>query len=181
MPEGGDGFGWDLISIGVGYGEMSSGGGEGCREEVAGLFGADEKHVGGFVACQTGLGEEGLGEGFGDVARGDKVHLEPDGLDRAGSGGADDGYPAGDGGEVVEPGAAVEGVDGVGAGEDEPVVGTDGGERGVEGGEGFGRGELDGGDEDGRCAEGLELSSEGGGLLTSAGDEDPDLGERHLE
>ncbi len=46
----------------------------------------------------------------------------------------------GDGGDAVELGAAVEGFDGVGTGEDEPVVGADGGEGGVEGSEGVGWG-----------------------------------------
>jgi hypothetical protein len=53
--------------------------------------------------------------------------------------------------------AAVEGFDGVGAGEEEPVEAVEVGEGGVEGGEGGGVGELDGGDEDGIEAEGAEL------------------------
>jgi hypothetical protein len=57
-------------------------------------------------------------------------------------------------------GAAMEGVDGVGGGEDEPVVCREAGEGGVEGAVGGGRGDLDGGDEDGSCAEGFELSGQ---------------------
>ena len=88
--------------------------------------------------------------------RGDEVDGEADGFDGAGGGGAYDGDLFGDSGEAVELGAAVEGFDGVGAGEDEPVVGADGGESCVEGVEGFGWGDLDGGDENGSGAEGLE-------------------------
>ncbi len=88
--------------------------------------------------------------------RGDQVNAEADGFDGAGGGGAYDCDLFGDGGEAVELGAAMEGFDGVGAGEDEPVVGADSGEGGVEGVEGVGWGDFDGGDEDGRGAEGFE-------------------------
>ncbi len=81
---------------------------------------------------------------------------------------------------MEELGAAVEGFDGVGAGEDEPVVGAEAGEGGVEGGEG-GRGDdLDGGDEDGDCAEGFELGGELGGLVAGSGDQDAFVLEGHL-
>ena len=74
-------------------------------------------------------------------------------------------------------GAAVKGVDGVGAGEEEPVVvfaswGAEAGEGGIECGEGGGRDDLDGGDEDGGCAEGFELGGEVRGLVAGSGDED---------
>ena len=75
-------------------------------------------------------------------------------------------------GEALELGTAVEGFDGVGAGEDEPVVGAETGEGGVEWGVGFGRGDLDSGDEDGGRAEGFELSGEVGGLVAGSRDED---------
>ena len=65
-----------------------------------------------------------------------------------------------------------EGFRGVGAGEEEPIKGGEAGERGVEGGVAGGRGQGDGGDEDGLEAEGFELRGEGGGLLTGARDED---------
>src|SRR5437899_1005364 len=109
--------------------------------------GLDEGGDGGFVGFDLRIVAE-VAEGGG----GDGADLKADALDGACGGGADDGDTARDGGEVVVPGAvlgsAVEGFDGVGAGEDEPVVGADGGEGGVERGEGFGWGELDGGDED---------------------------------
>lgn len=41
-----DGVGRNLVAIGVGYGDGGSCGGEGFREDVACLFGADEKHFG---------------------------------------------------------------------------------------------------------------------------------------
>ena len=71
---------------------------------------------------------------------------------------------------MEELGAAVEGFDGVGAGEDEPVVGVKAGEGGVERGVGGGGSDLDGGDEDGDCAEGAEGFGEFGGLVGGAGD-----------
>ena len=46
--QGWDGFGGELVAVGVGDGEGGSGGGEGFGEVVAGLFGSDEEHVGGF-------------------------------------------------------------------------------------------------------------------------------------
>ncbi len=75
-------------------------------------------------------------------------------------------------------GAAVEGFEGVGAGEEEPVVGAEAGESGVERAEGGGRNDLDGGDENGGCAEGFELRGEFGGLMARSGDEDAFVGER---
>src|ERR1700738_5728326 len=98
----------------------------------------------------------------------DEFDAETDGFGGAGGGGADDGDPAGDGGDAVELGATMEGVDGVGAGEDEPIVGADGGTRGVERAEGLGRGEFDGGDQDRDCAEGFELTSQLRGLMAGA-------------
>ena len=50
--------------------------------------------------------------------------------------GADDGDFIGELGEPVELGTAMEGFDGVGAGEEKPVVGAEAGEGGVECGEG---------------------------------------------
>ncbi len=134
----------------------------------------------GLVALVERLLGEGFGQGLGYVVRGDEVDGEADGFDGSGGGGTDDCDLFGDGGEVVELGSAVEGFDGVGAGEDEPVVGADGGEGGVEGVEGVGWGDLDGRDEDGRGAEGFELGGEFGGLGSGAGDEDAAVGERHL-
>lgn len=52
------------------------------------------------------------------------------------------------------------------------MEGVKAGEGGVEGGVGLGRGDGNGGDEDGLGAEGLELSGESGALVTGAGDED---------
>ena len=80
-------------------------------------------------------------------------------------------------GEVEELGPAVEGFDGVGAGEDEPVVGSKAGESGVECGEGGGRDDLDGGDSHGGRAEGFELGGEIGGLVAGSGDEDAFIGQ----
>jgi len=78
---------------------------------------------------------------------------------------------------VEELGAAVEGFDGVGAGEEEPIVSAEAGESGVECGEGGGRDDLDGGDEDGGRAEGFEPGSEVGGLVAGSSDEDALVGE----
>ena len=122
-------------------------------------------------------GSEGFGEGFGDVLRGDEVDGEADGIGGVQGGGADDGDVFGELGEVEELGSTVEGFDGVGAGEEEPVVGAEAGEGGVEGGEGRRGGDFDGGDEDGGRAEGFELGGELGGLVPGSGDEDALVGE----
>ena len=68
-------------------------------------------------------------------------------------------------------------VDGVGAGEEEPVVsiaseGVELGEGGVEWVVGFGGDDFDGGDEDRGSAEGFKLVGEVGGLMAGPGDED---------
>ena len=85
-------------------------------------------------------------------------------------------------GEVEELGAAMEGFDGVGAGEDKPVVtltsgGAEVGEGCVEGGEGGGGDDFDGGDYDGGGSEGFELGGEVGGLVAGSGDEDAFVGQ----
>jgi len=66
----------------------------------------------------------------------------------------------------------MEGFDGVGAGEEEPVVGGECGDgivEGLEGGWGF---KGDGGDEDGLDAERAQALGELRGLVGRAGDED---------
>ncbi len=120
--QGGDGFGGELVAIGFGDGDGGSGGGEGLREMVAGFGGSDEEK--GFAG---GFGEQGFGEGFGYVLRGDDVDGEADVVGRAEGGGADGGDVFWELGEMEELGAAVEGFDGVGAGEEEPVVGAEAG------------------------------------------------------
>jgi hypothetical protein len=170
--QGRDGFGGDLVAVGFGDGDGGSGGGEGLGEVVAGFGGADEEE--GFA---WGFGKEGFDEGFGDVARGDQVDGEADGVGGAEGGRADGGDVFGELGEVEELGAAMEGFDGVGAGEEEPVVGAEAGEGGVEGGKGCGGDDFDGGDEDGGRAECFELGGEVGGLVAGAGDEDAFVGE----
>jgi hypothetical protein len=77
----------------------------------------------------------------------------------------------------LEVAALVEDLDGVDAGEEEPVEGVELGKCGVEGGVGFGRDDLDGGDEDGDGFEGFELGGEFGCLMQGAGDEDAFLSE----
>jgi hypothetical protein len=81
--------------------------------------------------------------------------------------------------EAEQLGSTVEGFDCVRAGEDEPVVGAEAGQGSVEGGEGDGRRDLNGGDEDSGRSEGFELSGEFGGLVASSGDEDAFVGEGH--
>ena len=56
---------------------------------------------------------------------------------------------------------AVEGFDGVGAGEEEPVEAVELGERGIERGEGSGVDYFDGGDEDGLGAKRAEVLGQG--------------------
>jgi hypothetical protein len=188
--EDGDGFGGDLVAVGFGDGDGGSGGAEGFGEVVAGFGGSDEEE--GFAA---GVGSKFFGEGFGEVAGRNEVDGEADGLDSFGSGWADDGdagrwtlwlgeepWPRARkcrsrscGGLQAAP--AVEGFDGVGTGEEEPVValaagGVELSEGGVEGGVGCGRDDLDGGDEDGGRAESFELGGEIGGLVAGSGDED---------
>jgi hypothetical protein len=65
-----------------------------------------------------------------------------------------------------------EGFYGVGAREQKPVEGFEAGDGGVEGSEGSGVGELDGGDEDGFETVRAEAFGEGRGLVRGAGDED---------
>jgi hypothetical protein len=188
--EDGDGFGGDLVAVGFGDGDGGSGGAEGFGEVVAGFGGSDEEE--GFAA---GVGSEFFGEGFGEVAGRDQVDGEADGLDGFGGGWADDG----DAGRWtvwlgVEPwlrarrggsrscggmqvATMVEGFDGVGAGEEEPVValaagGVELGEGGVERSVGRRRDDLDGGNEDGGRAESFEVGGEVGGLVAGSGDED---------
>jgi hypothetical protein len=79
--------------------------------------------------------------------------------------------------EVEELGAAVEILDSIGAGEHEPVVGAEAGERGVKCGEGGGRNDLDGGDSHSGRAEGFELGGEIRGLVAGSGDEDAFVGQ----
>ena len=78
----------------------------------------------------------------------------------------------------------MEGFDGVGAGEEEPIESfvagsTETSDGGVECGEGRWRDDLDGGDEDGDCAESFELHGEFGGLTACAGDEDAFASQGH--
>ena len=74
----------------------------------------------------------------------------------------------------------MEDFDGIGAGEEKPVVTFELGEGHVVGGVGFGWDDLDGGDEDRRCAESFELGREVGGLVAGAGYEDAFVVEGHL-
>ena len=76
--------------------------------------------------------------------------------------------------------ALVEDFDGVGTGEEEPVVVFELGECGIEEGVGVWRDDFDGGDEDGGRAEGFELSGEVGGLVAGSGYEDAFVFEGHL-
>ncbi len=138
------------------------------------------------------MGEEHFGQGFGYGLRGDEVGWEAVFLEGAGGGGA---Y-CGDFGEcgfgfvlgslceqptqgrrsrmsMGHPGSSAgEGFDGVGASEEQPVVGVEFVEGFVEGGPGGGRGQLYGGDEDGVGTEGAEMVGEFRALIRGAGDQD---------
>lgn len=72
--------------------------------------------------------------------------------------------------EVSE--AAVEGFDGIGAGEEQPVKALEMAERAVERGKRGGFGKFDGGNKDGLGAEGAQVVGERRGLVGRAGDED---------
>jgi hypothetical protein len=174
--EGEDGAGGDSVAVGFDEGEVGSGGGEGFGEGIARFGGSEEEHVGGLVVRGAGVGDEGFGERFGDVLRGDEVDGEADSLHGLCGGGADDGDSLGDEGSIA---ALVKDFDGVGAGEEEPVEGFELGESGVERGVGCGGDDLDGGDEEGCGSEGFELGGEAGGLVAGSGDEDAFFGERH--
>lgn len=167
MLKSGDGVGGDLVAVGFGDGDGGTGGGEGFGDGVAGFGGADEEE--GFAGS---FGEEGLGEGFANVLRRDEVDGEADGVGGAQGGGTDGGDVSWELGEAEELGAAVKGFDGVGTGEDEPVVRAEASEGGVEGGEGGWGNDLDCWDENWGCAEGFELGGEFGGLVAGSGDED---------
>ena len=78
--------------------------------------------------------------------------------------------------EVGEP--VAEGVDGVGAGEDEPVIAGEADQSSIEALCLGWRGDLEDGDEDGGCTEGVQLLGERRCLLAGAKDEDTAAGER---
>lgn len=172
LLERGDGVGGNLVAIGFGDGDGGPGDGEGFGKNIAGFGGADEQE--GFAGS---FGKERGGERFGDVLGRDEVDGESDGVGGAQGGRADDGYFFGKLGDVVELSAAVEGFDGVGAGEEKPVVRAEAGQCGVKSAEGGGGNDLDGGNEDGDRAEGFELSGEVGGLVAASRDEDAFVGE----
>ncbi len=71
----------------------------------------------------------------------------------------------------------MEDFDGVGAGEEEPVVTFEFAQGCVEGGVGFGGDDLDGGDEDGCGSEGFELGGEVRGLVAGSSDQDAFVGQ----
>jgi hypothetical protein len=104
--------------------------------------------------------------------RGDKIDGEADRVDCAQGGGTDDSDLFGELVETVELGSAMEDFDGVGASEEEPIIGAEAGKGGVEGGEGGGRSDLDGGDEERDRAERFEPVGEFGSLVTGPCDED---------
>ncbi len=110
--------------------------------------------------------EQCLGQRFGYVLWGDEVCLEAEGLQSLGGGRADGGDLQGWGDWVLR-----EGFDGVGAGQDQPVEGGQVGQSLVECCGVFGRGDLDGGDEDWFGSKGLELGGEVGALGAGTRDE----------
>ena len=175
MPKSGDGVGGYLVAISFGDCDGGTGGGEGLGDGVAGFGGTNEEE--GFAG---GFGQEGVSERFADVLRWDEVDGKADVVGGAQSGGTDGGDVFGELSEAEELGAAVEGFDGVGAGEEEPVVGAEAGEGGVETGEGSRGRDLDGRDEDSGRSERFKLCCEFGGLVAGSSDEDAFVGERHL-
>src|SRR6202042_303049 len=129
-----------------------SGGSEGGGEGVASFGSANEEK-----GLAGSFRDEGFCERFGYVLSGEEIDCQTDFVSGAEGGGTDGGDVPGELGEVEKLGATVKGFDGVGAGEDQPVVGAEAGEGGVEGGEGGRGGDLDGGDENGGGTEGFEL------------------------
>jgi hypothetical protein len=93
-------------------------------------------------------------------------------LDGFGGCGADGGDALGLRGELEGAGSVHVRLDGVGAGEEEPVEAADGGQGCVQGAPGTRRREFDGGDEDGDCALLRQEVGEGRSLSAGAGDED---------
>jgi hypothetical protein len=172
--ESGDRAGRELVAVGFGNGDGGAGGSESFGEDIAGFSGPDEEK--GFAG---GFREEGLGEGFAGVLPGDKVRDEADVVGGALGGWTDDGDVLGELGKAEQLGPTVEGFDCVRAGEDEPIVSGEAGQGRVEGGEGDGWRDLNGGDEDSGRAEGFELSGEFGGLVAGSGDQDAFVGEGH--
>ena len=120
------------------------------------------------------MGDEGFGEGLGDVLRGDEVNVvgETGFLDGACSGGTDGGDAFCLGGEAKGAGTVQIGMHGVGAGEEEPVEAADGGKGRVQRTPGTRGSELDGGDENGLGSLLLQQGGERRGLPARAGDED---------
>jgi len=171
-------------AIGGSDGEFGSSGTERKRDGVAGgliageLGTDEEKTDSGF-----GMRKQDFCEGFGDGAWRDEVGLAAekffDGVGGCGTDGSDTEelcFPAhrkrrDEWGTLCNC-PFVEGFDGVGAGEEEPVELVECGDGGVEGLEGGGVFEGDGGDEDGLGAEGTQAVSEVRGLVRRAGDED---------
>jgi hypothetical protein len=162
-----DGVRGDLVAIGFGYGDGGACGGEGFGQMVAGFGSADEEE-----RFAWRLWKERFRQRFRDVAGGDEIDGQADCVGGREGGGTDDGNLFGKLGEMEELGAAVEGVDGVGAGEEKPIVGAKASEGGIEGAEAGWGNDLYGGDKDGCSAESFKLNGELGGLVTGSGDED---------
>ena len=100
-----------------------------------------------------GVGQESVGQGFGDGLRGNQVDVKADGFQGAGCGSTDGCDATGSRDSGVGDSLALrcleafgEGLDGIGAREEEPVKVVEVGERGVGGGESAGVRQLDGGD-----------------------------------
>jgi hypothetical protein len=167
-----NGLGRELVAVGFGDGDSRTGGGEGLGQNVAGFGSPDEKK-----RSAGSLRQERLGERFADVLCGDEVDSEADGISGVQGGGANGGDVFGELREVEELRPAVEGFDGVGAGEDKPVVGSKAGESSVKCGEGGGRNDLDGRDSHSGRPEGFELGGEIGRLVAGSGDEDAFIGQ----
>ncbi len=112
--EGGDRVGRNLVAVGFGDSDSGADCSEGFGECVAGFGGAEEEE-----GLAGGFGEEGFGEGFGNVLGGNKIYMQADGLHRFGGGWAYDGDSFGNKGWVAAP---VKDLDGISAGEEEPIV-----------------------------------------------------------
>ena len=164
--------GGDDVAVGFGDSDLSARRCKGFGQQVAGFGGAHEQHGRpGGMGCESGR------ERLGDSVRGDEVG----GLRNAGfgegacGGGPDSGDTARMGRQVESAGARRKGADGVGRGEEQPVVGAERDQRGIERAEARRRREGDGGDFDGDSSVQAQQCGQRAGLAFGPGDEDAAL------
>ena len=171
------------VAISVGYCDRSSSSGKRFGEDITSLGGTDKQN-----AIAGSFGSERVGEGIGNISWGNEIHLQADSLHCLCRGRADHGdlWQWRFGGrprprirtrgtrflwlsEILMP--LMKDVDGIGAGEDEPVIILKFDESRIERGVAPWGNDLDGGNEDRYGAQPFETSREIRRLMAGSGDE----------